>query len=180
MTGTFNITMPFFGFRSRDLFICGQVLRYDAANGDRAEISILHRTGADGVARRLGFLTDFASKPWLAQLMVDDRCDEGTVAYAMHDWVYCTQKVSRLVDGRWIQIAVDQAYCDSLLLEMCLALGMAETKARMIYDGVRIGGASHFKAAPTIVADVTVENLTEDFAVLTARVVPDFDLEEAA
>lgn len=177
---TFNCTKPFFGFVARDLFVCGQVLRCDCDNGDRIEIPILHRTDEDGVARRLGFLTDFASKPWLAELFVGDRCDEGTVAYVFHDWLYCSKKVLRFVDGRWVKIEIDRGYADVFLAHACLALRMDSAKANRIYAGVCLGGASHFEREAINLSDITVDNPSEDFAVLTARVVPDFDIEEAA
>lgn len=176
MTGRFNITKIATIFQSRDLFCVAQELRYEFPDGDLLRVPLLHRADANGNARTLGFLTDFASKPWLAQLMVDDRCDEGVPAYIGHDWLYCAKKISRCVDGRWIEIAIDQDYADDALLEMCLALGMDRAKADEIYIGVTIGGASHFNARPAInLDDITPEHPTEDFAVLTVSVIPSME-----
>lgn len=167
----FNCTKPFFGFVARDLFICGQVLRCEW-NSDLIEIPIVHRG-----RHRLGFLTDFASKPWLTQVIVGDRIDEGAIAYVFHDWIYCYRRVLRLIGTRRVLVDVTRKYSDNFLHFACRSLGMDDRKTDAILAGVELGGGMVWNSHGALNLDaVTVENPGEDFAVLTARVIPDFDV----
>ena len=57
----------------------------------------------------------------------------GWPAYVLHDFLYrCTQ--------------LAKARCDDLLLEALLSLGVGALRAKVIYLGVKLGGASAFAA----------------------------------
>lgn len=77
------------------------------------------------------FITDLASIPWIAEPIfnsIDTRI-EGV----MHDFYYCSNSLPRVE-------------CDDLLKEMLLATGCDSVRANLIYAGVRVGGASRYKA----------------------------------
>lgn len=77
------------------------------------------------------FVTDLASIPWIAEPIfnsIDTRI-EGV----MHDGFYCFN-------------AMPRAECDALLKEMLLATGCDAVRANLIYAGVRVGGASRYRA----------------------------------
>ena len=94
------------------------------------ELSYIDLKGVKHTAPKY-FITDLASIPWIVEPIfnsVDTRI-EGV----MHDWYYCSN-------------TFPQADCDALLKEMLLATGCDSVRANLIYAGVRIGGASRYRA----------------------------------
>jgi hypothetical protein len=81
-----------------------------------------------------GFVTDLASIPRLpfCYLLLNGIADGPGV---IHDYLYSNDT-----------IAISRDLADSVLKEACLLIGVSWWKAQMIYLGVRVGGASHFKA----------------------------------
>lgn len=175
MAGIFNTTRPVFQWLCKDTFVCCQALRFQSQHGDLVEAPILHRHDSSGFLHRMGFVTDFASKPWLSQILVDGPADEGLPAYVLHDALYCLRYC--VVNGKVEGIGRD--FADALLVEMLHATGMDKAKADLIYAGVRIGGGMVWGShGATKLADVTVEKPGDDFAVITVRVQPDFDVQK--
>lgn len=86
------------------------------------------RSGEEFVVPRW-FITDLASIPWLVQPMFDDV--EHREAGVVHDWLYCTQLVSR-------------QRADELFREMVEVLGCGTTRSGLMYAGLRAGGWSHW------------------------------------
>lgn len=80
-----------------------------------------------------GFVTDFASVPRIpvAFFLTADCAHEAAV---VHDYLYTYGTLSR-------------AMADSVLLEAMAVSGIPAWRRRLIYWGVRLGGASHFKGA---------------------------------
>lgn len=77
------------------------------------------------------FITDLASIPWIAEPIfnsIDTRI-EGVG----HDWLYCSN-------------ALPRAQCDALLAEMLEVTGCDAVRKNLIYAGVRVGGASRYRA----------------------------------
>lgn len=81
-----------------------------------------------------GFRTDFCSVPRVpfAFLMLGDRARKSG---AIHDWLYTTHEVPREI-------------ADKVLKEMLLLDGVGEFEAEEFYDGVRVGGGSHWGPDP--------------------------------
>jgi hypothetical protein len=79
-----------------------------------------------------GFVTDLASIPQLALALLGDIAQEPAVP---HDYIYNMHTVPRET-------------ADSMLYEACLLTGVPRWKAWLIYQGVRIGGASHWSPSP--------------------------------
>lgn len=78
-----------------------------------------------------GFVTDLASFPQLALTLLGDCAHEPSVP---HDFAYSTGCMAREM-------------ADDMLYEACILTGVPAWKAKLIYAGVRIGGASHFGAS---------------------------------
>jgi hypothetical protein len=86
-----------------------------------------------------GFVHDFASIPPLLRGLAPSAGDGENrygVAAIWHDWLY----VYGSIEGQ----AVTRKDADDLFLEMMLALGVAEWRARTIYRAVRIFGARYW------------------------------------
>lgn len=83
-----------------------------------------------------GFQTDFASVPRIpiAFIAFGDRAN---LAATLHDWLYSKDK-----DGK--HPVPDRETADKLLREASLAQGVALWVADGLYEGVRIGGQSHW------------------------------------
>lgn len=80
-----------------------------------------------------GFITDFASVPrWVpvAFALVGDSAHKAAV---VHDWLYSSQETSRML-------------ADAVLREAAQATHVPDWRAWMLWTGVRIGGASRWKA----------------------------------
>lgn len=168
----FNTTAPALLWVDSDTFQCGQVLTYQARNGDMFVIPFVHRSG-----RVLSFLTDLGSKPLWSSPFVGDRCDELTLAYIHHDGLFVFQRVLRA--GQWVRIDFD--YTQRALAEMMDVLGVSNAKSDTILAAVAVGGRGIFNANRAFDEnEITVENPSEDFRVLTVKVTPNFDTEEAA
>ena len=81
-----------------------------------------------------GFVTDLASLPQAVLSLFGEIAQEPSIP---HDFAYSTGTMTR-------------AHADSMLYEACILTGVPAWKAKLIYAGVRIGGASHWTpAAPT-------------------------------
>lgn len=76
----------------------------------------------------VGFITDFASIPQACLSMFGEVAQRPAV---IHDFLYSTTPVPR-----------DMA--DKVLLEAMELTGVPWLKRKMIYAGVRVGGASHY------------------------------------
>lgn len=83
-----------------------------------------------------GFRTDFASVPRVAQGIIDatNLVAPGSIA---HDWLYATRGLVAPGLPR-----ISRARADHVLLRACLANGMSEPEALLIFNAVRIGGQS--------------------------------------
>lgn len=79
-----------------------------------------------------GTLTDLCSKPQVVLSLLGDNEQEPSVP---HDTVYGNHCVPRDV-------------ADRMLRELCLFTGVPHWKAELIYEGVRIGGGSHWDPEP--------------------------------
>lgn len=78
-----------------------------------------------------GFVTDFASVPRipLAFMLFGNI---GHRSATVHDWLYSTGEVSR-------------QEADEILKELLSEEGAGGIRANLMYAGVRLGGASHYK-----------------------------------
>lgn len=85
-----------------------------------------------------GFVSDFASVPRAALWYVDD--DDPAILYGsiIHDWIY-----SQL--GQLGALCLTRAQADDLLRQTMLACGARPAQAWVVYQAVRLGGASHWK-----------------------------------
>jgi hypothetical protein len=79
-----------------------------------------------------GFVTDLASIPQLALSVFGDIAQEPGVP---HDFAYSTGCISR-------------AMADDMLYEACILTGVPAWKAKLIYAGVRVGGAARYTPTP--------------------------------
>lgn len=95
------------------------------------------------------FVTDLASTPWISTPFL--RGIEDRAAGVIHDWLYCSQLVSREV-------------ADLLFQEMVLSLGADPTRAKMMYWGLRVGASGAYKACEggPKVTDLAFELMTPD------------------
>lgn len=82
------------------------------------------RDGRDFTVPRW-FITDLASIPWLVDPLFDDI--DHRAAGVVHDWLYCSQLVSR-------------TEADELFREMVQVLGAGRFRAGMMHAGLRAGG----------------------------------------
>lgn len=80
----------------------------------------------------IGFITDFASVPRVP-FVFDWLGDRGHLAATLHDWLYSTPHP-----------LPHREAADDILYEALLAQGVGEIEATLIYEGVRIGGGSHY------------------------------------
>lgn len=168
--GAFNTFKPVLLFVESDTFLCAQVLRYWANNGDLIEVPILHR----GV-NRIGMLTDGGSKPLWSNPIVGDRCDELMLPYIFHDNLFVRKGVMQ--NGKFILIDFDRT--QELLNEMILTLHGNSMKREAILKSVGIGGRGYYNSRkPCNTNEVDVNRLGEDWAVIPCRVIPDFDVQE--
>ncbi len=78
------------------------------------------------VEKQEGFITDFASVPNIVRNLLPVWNRYGPAA-VVHDWLYWNQATKR-------------EDADSVLLEAMHLLGVDKAEAKIIYDGVRIGG----------------------------------------
>ena len=94
-----------------------------------------YEVGSVGSGERIevpkGFLTDFGSVPQLFWNIVPP-IGRATRAYVLHDFLYTVQIYDRLKS-------------DNILLEALKVLGVGWFQRWLIYRGVRMGGASHWK-----------------------------------
>lgn len=77
-----------------------------------------------------GFITDFASVPRVPVFYLMT-ANKGNRAAVIHDWLYATGIVSR-------------EYADAIYYHALLADGVNSVVARIMYTGVRLGGASRY------------------------------------
>lgn len=79
-----------------------------------------------------GFVTDFASVPRIpvAFMLAGDTAHSAAV---VHDWLYTTHEVSR-------------ADADAVLREAAQVAGVPAWRARLMWAGVRVGGAGPWEA----------------------------------
>jgi hypothetical protein len=84
----------------------------------------------------VGFKTDFASVPRIP-LIFDALGDRANLAAALHDWLYSVGP-----DGK--HPVPDRETADKLLREAAIAQGVSTWVADALYEGVRIGGGSHW------------------------------------
>jgi len=79
-----------------------------------------------------GFITDLGSVPRLpiAYLLT---ANKGRKSCVVHDWFYSQARFSR-------------SMCDEILLHALKAEGVGIVARRLMYWGVRVGGARHFKS----------------------------------
>ena len=84
-----------------------------------------------------GFITDFASVPRIP-LIFDMFGDRADLAATLHDWLYTADPTTKL------HPVPDRLTADNLLREACLAQGVDKFVADALYEGVRVGGASHW------------------------------------
>ena len=168
--GVFNTTKPALLFVESDTFLCAQVLRYWANNGDLIEVPILHR----GVSR-IGMLTDGGSKPLWSNPIVGDRCDELMLPYVLHDNLFVRKGVIR--DNKFILIDFDRT--QELLDEMIVTVNGHPLKKEAILKSVGIGGRGYYNSRkPCNTNEVDINRLGEDWGVIPVRVIPDFDVFE--
>lgn len=80
----------------------------------------------------VGFETDFGSVPKWARSFVDDDDPRALCPFLRHDKRYKEAKGERIE-------------ADKELYEGCITCGMSRLKAWLVYQAVRIGGASHWK-----------------------------------
>lgn len=78
----------------------------------------------------VGFKTDFASVPRLP-IVYEKFGNTGDKPATGHDYLYTIADRSR-------------EWCDAVFHHGLLAIGMDEVSAQLMYDGVRLGGESHF------------------------------------
>lgn len=71
------------------------------------------------------FITDLASIPWAVQPLFNSV--EHRAAGVVHDWLYCSQLLSR-------------AEADELFCEMVQVLGAGKVRAGLMHAGLRAGG----------------------------------------
>lgn len=76
-----------------------------------------------------GFVTDWASIPQLLRGIIYDNI--GKRAAVVHDFLYRTSGMGGLYTRK---------RCDEIFLEALLVLKVSSVKARIMYNGVRIGG----------------------------------------
>lgn len=79
-----------------------------------------------------GFVTDLCSQPRITMSLLGECAQEPAV---VHDYAYSKQTMPR-------------AQADAMLYEACILTGIPSWKAKLIYWGVRVGGASHWGPDP--------------------------------
>ncbi len=84
-----------------------------------------------------GFITDFASVPRIP-LIFDAFGDRANLAATLHDWLYCVDPVTKK------HPVPDRETADALLREAAIAQGVPHWVAEALYQGVRVGGESHW------------------------------------
>jgi hypothetical protein len=102
-----------------------------------------------------GFRTDFASVPRVCQGIIDatNLVAPGSIP---HDWLYATRGL--VVPG---QPRISREQADHVLLHACLANGMPEVEAMIIFEAVRIGGQSAWDEGESPEALLTLDLYTE-------------------
>lgn len=95
-------------------------LRYVTASGD---VITIHA----------GFVTDFASIPWVFRRLFQPATGKHRRAAVVHDWVYRTAGVD-----------MTRKECDDLFNEIMEVDQTQGWKRRALYRGVRVGGKSSF------------------------------------
>lgn len=174
---SFNTTKPALLWCDSDTFQVGQVLRYTAKNGDLIQIPFIYRknnyTGEEN-GLIISMLTDLGSKPLFSAAIVGDRCDEYSLSYIMHDWLFVSKGVIR--DGTFVNIPFSRT--QELLDEMMqTVVGGSDFKRKTILTAVGLGGKDYYNSRkPCDLNSITEKNLTEDFAVLTVRITPSFEV----
>lgn len=96
----------------------------------RTERSFTYHVGFEGSKNIInvpkGFVTDFASVPWPASMLIPTSGGYNQAA-VLHDYLYNQQFLSR-------------SMCDQIFLEAMTALGVNPFKRQIMYRAVRLGG----------------------------------------
>ena len=100
----------------------GKALRYICSNGDV-------------VIADMGFISDFASIPWPARMLLP-RSGPYNPAAVIHDWLYEKQVIS----GDVGLVPVSRLRADQIFLEAMRVCKVPVWKRRIMYRGVRLGG----------------------------------------
>ena len=95
--------------------------------------------GDTRVSVPVGFVTDLASIPRALRGLLDINGRSRRPAMA-HDWMYTSQPFPR-------------EQCDEIFRKALIAEGESEEAAWIYWEGVRIGGASHWDRKSTAQAD---------------------------
>ncbi len=115
------------GFQSRT----ARVETFDGHNFTLVD-SVVYVTGSGEVITIIsGAKTDGASTPRALWTLGIPPFGPYWLATVLHDYLYRSSQKTR-------------SECDDLLLEAMLSLGVSHMIARLIYEGVRLGGASSF------------------------------------
>lgn len=151
-----------------DNFALMQEVRFYCQNEDIVRVPLIVRGD-----RVLGFVGDGASKPPITQFLVGGPFDKGLPAYWLHDWLYVHQQVER----NGIPFRINRPMADMILAEALETLGMEASKRNLIWEGVVLGGGSHWTKEPRVMStkQITFEDHGEHFHPLTALAFPSFN-----
>lgn len=92
------------------------------------------------ISVKMNFITDGASRPQIAGSLCNRMSGHEAEAAVLHDWLYSKDSGPGL---RRIQ-------ADKIFYDAMVDGGVAVWRAKLIYAGVRIGGASSWKACHSI------------------------------
>ena len=93
----------------------------------------------------IGCMSDGASTPSAIWGIIPPFGKYWKDAY-LHDAAYKNRLLVLQSDGTWVTARLTKDVCDLLLLESMLLSGVNEFEAKVIYEGVRLGGQSSFDA----------------------------------
>ena len=95
-------------------------------------------TSAGPITVPAEFVSDFASVPRPAKLVIDDDDPRILAGSILHDYVYSRR-------GHMERGILTREQADGLLREAMLACGASALLAGLVYRAVRLGGAGHWK-----------------------------------
>ena len=95
-----------------------------------------------------GFITDFASTPWIVQVLPGfDVNGDSREPAVLHDRLYCARGEVEAFDihaQRWQLLRLSRAECDALFREALLSVGFNGAAVFAYWSGVRAGGWHHW------------------------------------
>ena len=98
----------------------------------------------DTVEVPYGFITDFASIPWLFWSLLPRWGKYGKAA-VIHDWLYQNYNVTSMVVVRKATLSIDRKGADDIFYEAMLVEGTKPWKAKVMYWAVRLFGWAAWK-----------------------------------